>query len=245
MRAGLGATIAMTLVAALAWAGPATASPASGGTPAASAAKAKRCAKGFVRRGGRCTCPKGKTRKGRRCVKKPAAKRPATPTPTPATPAPGTPTTPPAVDGPPFSPPGHDLTGQEAANAILKYIANSTFTDCVPGWPACAVEHRYGHFADASMYYCRLTPSGGSTDIINSAHPFQIIGADQKADGSWAVTLQVTSYDNALTYYTWSVNTAGVATGLYWGPGSDPRTTAGEALGPLQWVRGARNCSYA
>ena len=94
------------------------------------------------------------------------------------------------------------------------------------------------------MYYCRLTPTSGS-DIINSAHPFQIIGADQKADGSWAATLKVVSYGDALTYYTWTVTSAGVATGLYWGPGSSPQTDpATQQIGPLRWVRGARNCSY-
>lgn len=239
MRAALGATIAMALVAALPWAGPVAASPGPDDTPAAAGAKAKRCAKGFVRRKGRCVCPKGKVRKGRRCAKKPATQNP---TPTTGSPSPGTPTTPPAVDGPPFSPPGKDLTGQDAANAILKYLANSTFTDCVTGWPTCAVEQRYGHFADGNMYYCRLTPTSGS-DIINAAAPFQIVGADQKADGSWAVTLQIASYGNT-THYTWSVTAAGVATGIYWGPGTDPRVDQGEGIGPLQWVRGARNCSY-
>ncbi len=170
--------------------------------------------------------------------------KPTTPAPTPGTPTPGTPTTPGPVDGPPFSPPGHDITGTEAANAILPFLANSTFTDCPTGFPTCPYEERYGHFPDATMYYCRLTPTSGS-DIINSAHAFQIIGADQKADGSWAVTLKVVSYGDALTYYTWSVTAAGVATGLYWGPGLNPQTDApSQQIGPLKWVRGARNCSY-
>jgi len=94
------------------------------------------------------------------------------------------------------------------------------------------------------MYYCRLTPTSGS-DIINAAHPYQIIGADQKADGSWAVTLKIAPSETTLTYYTWSVTSSGVATGLYWGPGSSPQTDpATQQIGPLRWVRGARNCSY-
>lgn len=226
------------LACALAWVSPALAAPTRAGGTAAGAAKAQRCAKGFVRRKGRCVCPKGRVRRGRRCVKQPARK----PTPTTGSPSPGAPTAPPPADGPPFSPPGRDLTGQEAANALLKYLANSTFTDCVTGWPTCAVETRYGHLADGTMYYCRLTNVSGA-DIINSPHAFQIIGADQKADGSWAVTLQVDSYGNTV-YYTWSVTAAGVATGLYWGPGQDPRMDAGAALGPLQWVRGGRTCAY-
>jgi hypothetical protein len=226
--------------------------PASGGASGAHAtARARACHKGFVRRHGRCVCPTGRVRKGTRCVvrRRPALTPNPTPNPTPGTtpgsPSPGTPATPPAAqDGPPFSPPGHDITGTEAANAILPFLANSTFTDCPAGFPACAVEERYGHFANATMFYCRLTPSPGS-DIINSGHSFQIIGADQKADGSWAATLQVLSYGNQYTYYTWSVSTTGVATGLYWGPGANPQTDApSQQLGPLRWVRGARDCSY-
>ncbi|MCU0312933.1 MAG: hypothetical protein MUC84_02580 [Solirubrobacteraceae bacterium] len=233
---------ALLLTGALIAAAPAPAAPALAPDGQAAATK-KKCKKGFVRKKGRCVCPKGKVKKGSRCVTR--RKTPVTPVPgpAPATPAPNAPTTPPAADGPPFSPPGRDLTGTEAANALLKFVANSSFTDCVPGWPNCAVEERYGHFADATMFYCRLTSTSGA-DIINQGRSFQIIGAEQKADGGWGVTLQVASYDNQAVYYTWSVTTAGVATGLYWGPGKDPRTDQGEGLGPLQWVRGARNCSY-
>lgn len=223
------------------------AAPAGNGSPVAgSAAKAKKCKKGFVRKRGRCACPKGKVRHGSKCrAKKKATAKPKTGTPTtPGTPTPGTPTTPGPVDGPPFSPPGHDITGTEAANAILPFLANSTFTDCPTGFPTCPYEERYGHFANATMFYCRLTPTSGS-DIINSAHAFQIIGADQKADGSWAATLKVVSYNDELTYYTWTVTAAGAASGLYWGPGANPQTDApSQRIGPLQWVRGARNCSY-
>lgn len=227
------------LLTAVAVAGPASPAPAA---TAGASAKAKKCKKGFVKKKGRCVCPKGRTRRGAKCVvvKKKVA---GTPTPTPGAPSPGAPTTPGPTDGPPFAPPGRDLTGTEAANKILPFLANSTFTDCVTGWPTCAVEERYGHFADATLFYCRLTSSSGS-DIINGAAPFQIIGADQKADGSWAVTTQIASYGNT-TYYTWTVSTTGVTTGLYWGPGSDPRVNAPtQSVGPLQWVRGARNCSY-
>ena len=216
----------------------------------AAPSKVTHCKKTFVRKHGKCVCPTGKVRHGAKCVakrktpaKKPATGTPTTPT-TPGTPSPGTPTTPGPVDGAPFAPPGHDITGTEAANAILPFLANSSFTDCPAMFPACAVEERYGHFASGVMYYCRLTPTPGS-DIINAGHAFQIIGADQKADGSWAVTLKVVSYGDALTYYTWSVSTTGVAYGLYWGPGSNPTTDApSQRIGPLQWVRGARDCSY-
>ena len=146
--------------------------------------------------------------------------------------------------GPLFTPPGRDLTGNEAAQAIVPYLSNSTFTDCVPGWPNCAVENRYGHFASGEMFYCRLTNTSGS-DIVNAGHPFQIVGADMKADGSWGVTLRVVSYGDAITYYTWQVSTTGVAYANYWGPGLTPGVDSpSQSIGPLQWVRGARNCSY-
>ena len=232
----------LTLPALLAAALAAPASGAAGEPAAVPAAKAKTCKKGFVRKKGRCVCPKGKTKRRAKCVtvkKKQAAPK----TPAAGTPTPGAPTTPGPTDGPPFAPPGRDLTGTEAANRLLPYLVNSSFTDCVTGWPTCAVEQRYGHFADGTMFYCRLTSSAGS-DIVNAGAPFQIIGAEQKADGSWALTTQVESYGNT-TFYTWTVTAAGVATGLYWGPGSDPRADpATQAVGPLQWVRGARNCSY-
>ncbi|MBU6337954.1 MAG: hypothetical protein KGR19_09110 [Acidobacteria bacterium] len=145
--------------------------------------------------------------------------------------------------GPLFTPPGRDLSGQEAADRIVPYLENASFTDCVPGWPSCAVETRYGFFSNATMFYCRLTNSSGS-DIINAGHPFQIIGAEMKANGAWGVSLQVQSYASTV-YYNWEVSTTGVVYGAYWGPGADPRSQpATQSIGPLQWVRGARNCSY-
>ncbi len=165
---------------------------------------------------------------------------PGTGTPGAGTPGTGTPGT-----GPLFPAPARDLTGNEAAQALVALLGNSTFTDCAAGWPNCAVEERYGHFADGTMYYCRLTNSSGS-DIINQGHAFQIIGADFKTDGSWAVSLAIAAYAGQTTYYTWSVGATGVANGLYWGPGASPLNgdPATQAIGPLQWVRGARNCSY-
>lgn len=236
--------VTLLLLVALALAGPAGAPASDSPRPAAAAKAKKKCKKGFVRKKGRCVCPKGRTRKGSRCVTVKKKRPAATPAPTPGAPTPGAPTAPGPTDGPPFAPPGKDLTGSPAANAILPFLANSTFTDCVTGWPTCAVEERYGHFADATMFYCRLTSSSGS-DIVNQGRAFQIIGADQKADGSWAATIQVASYDNQAVYYTWNVSTTGVANGLYWGPGASPQSDPPtQAVGPLQWVRGARNCSY-
>lgn len=161
----------------------------------------------------------------------------------PVAPAPATP--PAAPPGTPalFAAPGADRTGNEAYEAIKGYLADSRFTDCVSGWPNCAVEQRYGHFADGTQWYCRLTSSSGS-DIRSVGGIQQISGAEQKADGSWGVEYHLLSYGNTV-FYSWRVSATGAVTGLYWGPGQSPQTgPAQEAIGPLQWVRGARDCSY-
>ena len=148
-------------------------------------------------------------------------------------------------NGPLFGTPGTDKVGQAAYDAIKGFLADSTFTDCPATWPNCAVEYRYGHFANGNVYYCRLTNTSGS-DIINGASPItQILGAEQHADGSWAVSYARDSYGNTV-YYTWRVSAAGDVTGLYWGPGTtDPSTAAPtEQISGLVWVRGARDCSY-
>lgn len=158
-------------------------------------------------------------------------------TPSPPAPTPGA--------EPLFKPPGRDLTGAEALTSIKGYVANSRFTDCVAGWPNCAVEQRYlfcPNGLDAA--YLRLTSSSGS-DIISYGH-VQPVGADQKADGSFAFTVSFLLNGKAgndpsdFSYYTWNVSTAGIATGLYWPPGTNPRDNpANEQIGPLQYVRGA------
>lgn len=147
--------------------------------------------------------------------------------------------------GPLFTPPGRDLTGAEALKSIAPYIANSRFTDCPAGWPNCSVEERYLFCPDGvNAAYLRLTPTSLS-DIVSYGQ-IQGLGADQKADGSFAFTVAFllngkdgTSASD-FSFYTWNVGTAGVVTGLYWRPGLDPRNgdPASEQIGPLQYVRG-------
>lgn len=141
--------------------------------------------------------------------------------------------------GPLFTPPGRDLTGAEALKSIAPYIVNSRFTDCVAGYPSCGTnvyEQRYSFCPDGSnARYRRLTPNAG-TDI-NSPGTVDPVGADQNADGSWAISLRFTGA--GVSYYTWRVSTTGVVTGLYWRPGLDPTTDApSEQIGPLQYARG-------
>lgn len=189
----------------------------------------------------RVTTAAGKT--SRLSAKVPSAKiDPNNPDPNP-NPKPGPDPNP--SNGALFGTPGKDTVGQTAYDAIKGFLADSTFTDCPAKWPNCAVEYRYGHFANGNVYYCRLTSTSGS-DIINGASPItQILGAEQHADGSWAVSYARNSYGNTV-YYTWRVSATGAVTGLYWGPGTtDPSTAAPtEQITGLVWVRGARDCSY-
>lgn len=172
----------------------------------------------------------------------PAATGPTAPALTPSQPV--QPTPPSATDGPPFNPPGRDLSGNEAYERIKGYFANSRFTDCVAGWPNCAAyENRYSHFPDGTQYYCRLTPTSGS-DIRSTGTIAQITGAEQKADGAWGVEYRLSSYDN-VTFYSWSVGADGTTTGRYWGPGQDPTTgPPTEQITGMQWLRGALTCDY-
>ena len=112
--------------------------------------------------------------------------------------------------------PAAPSTGNAAFEAIKGYLADSRFTDCPAGWPNCAVEERYSHFANGDHYYCRLTPTSGS-DIRSYGSIAQISGAEHNADGSWGVEYYLSSYGNT-TFYSWSVSNQGVVNGRYWGP---------------------------
>lgn len=157
------------------------------------------------------------------------------------TPPPTTPTTPGTT--PLFTAPGVDSTGNAAWEAVKGYFANSTLTDCPAGWPNCPVEQRYGYFADGTTWYCRLTSTSGS-DIRSQATITQIVGAEQKADGSWAVSYQDLAYGYN-HFYTVRVSANGAGTVQYWASGVDPNTSApSEVYTGLQWMRGAKDCSY-
>lgn len=170
-----------------------------------------------------------------------SSKIPSASTPAPVTPAPGTPT---PTTQPLFTPPASDLTGNAAYEAFKGYLADSRFTSCPAGWPACGpVEYRYAHFADGTQWYCRLTSTSGS-DIRSVGSIAQITGAEMKTDGSWGVEYRLNSYGN-VTFYSWRVTAAGAVSGLYYGPGLDPtNSTPTETITGLVWVRGARDCTY-
>lgn len=133
-----------------------------------------------------------------------------------------------------FEAPGRRLEGQEAVPWLQRYLFNSTFTDCPVRWPACAVEERYSHTSEGLFYYCRI--SGTSADIINGGRAYQVQNAVVEADGSWTFNEVVDNYGNP-SYYEWHVAVDGVVTGVYQYSGT-------EQIGPLQYVSGARDCSY-
>lgn len=188
------------------------------------------------------TTVKVKVRPKRGAVKTVSVTIPAPPA--PPAPAPGpAPAPTPTGPAPLFPPPAAASTGNQAFEEIKLWLADSTFTDCPAGWPNCAVEQRYSHYADGTQYHCRLTMSSGS-DIRANGTVSRISGAEHKADGSWGVEYYMASYGNTV-FYSWSVSPQGVVTGRYWGPGRDPSMgPPDEQIGPLQWMRGAKDCSY-
>jgi hypothetical protein len=152
------------------------------------------------------------------------------------------PTTPGGGTQPLFVAPGVDRVGNEAWDAVKGYFANSTLTDCPAGWPNCPVEQRFGFFDSGTTWYCRLTNNAGS-DIRSQATITGIVGAEQKADGSWAVSYQDEAYGYN-HFYTVRVAANGAGTVQYWASGADPNGPPSEVYSGLQWMRGAKDCSY-
>jgi hypothetical protein len=194
------------------------AGPADSGAATASKKKGKRCKKGFK--------PKTVTKKGKKVKVCRKAKKPA--------PKPG------PTPGPVglFDAPGQKLEGEAAKPFLQKYLLNSTFTDCPTGWPSCGgFEDRYSHTADGTFYKCWLRPTSGSD--VKSVGEYRVDNARVEPDGSWIFNETVYWYGNYANF-EWQVATNGVVNGAYQSsPGEAP-----EAIGPLQYVSGARDCSY-
>jgi len=171
--------------------------------------------------------------------KKKTLKTTITGTATTPTPGPGTGT----GTAPLFAAPGVDREGDPAYQAVKEYFLNSTLTDCPAGWGVgCSVEQRYGIFADGTQWYCWLTPNSGS-DKKSVGTILQVLYAAQKADGAWRVDYAMNSYGD-LVYYSVNVAASGSANVLYWGPQVDPNGAPSEQTSGLQWMRGAKDCSY-
>jgi hypothetical protein len=191
------------------------ASPAGEGRAVVSKKKGKRCKKGYK--------PKTVTKNGKKARVCRKAKKPG------AGPAPA----PKGI----FEAPGQRLEGDAAKPFLQRYLLNSTFTDCPAGWPNCAVEQRYSHAADSTFYYCRLTSTSGAD--IRSVGEYGVDNARVEPDGSWTFHEIVYAYGN-YSEYEWQVATNGAVTGAYrFQPSSEI-----EKIGPLQYVSGARDCSY-
>jgi hypothetical protein len=184
------------------------------------------CKKGYVAK--KVTKKNGK--KAWKCVKKPEPKcRTATASAC-------------VIPGPTslFEAPGKQLNGEEAKPFLQKYLLNSTFTDCVAGWPSCGgFENRYSHSPTGTFYMCLLRPTSGSD--VKSVGGYTVDNARIEADGSW-IFHEVIDWYGYQSAFEWHVSTTGVVEGAY-------QSTAGsgapEKIGPLQYVGGvAKDCSY-
>lgn len=217
---GLLCILALLIGALLVPAGGSAAGPDTAVVSKKGKAKGKKCKKGYV--------PKAVRKHGKKvrvCRKRPGKGKGGNPGPSPGS------------GGGLFEAPGRTLEGEEAKPFLQKYLANSTFTDCPAGWPNCAVEQRYSHASDGTFYYCRLTSTSGAD--INSVGEYGVDNAKVEADGSWTFHEQVQAYGNT-SEYEWHVVANGTVTGAYrFQPGSPI-----EQIGPLQYVSGARSCSY-
>jgi hypothetical protein len=200
----------------------ASASSHSGAEATASKKKGKQCKRGYKLK---TVTKKGKKAKVCRKVKGKGA--PA------QSPAPG-----PAGPSGIFEAPGRVLEGEAAKPFLTKYLLNSRFTDCPTGWPSCGgFEDRYSHTADNTFYKCLLRPTSGSD--VKSVGEYGVDNARVEADGSWIFHERIAWY-GYISAYEWKVSANGVVEGAY-------QSTEGgaiEKIGPLQYVAGARDCSY-
>jgi hypothetical protein len=138
-----------------------------------------------------------------------------------------------------FDAPGTKLEGEAAKPFLQKYLLNSTFTDCPTGWPSCGgFEDRYSHATDGSFYKCLLRPTSGSD--VKSVGGYTVDNARIEPDGSW-IFHEIIDWYGYQSAYEWRVAANGVVEGAY-------QSTAGsgtpEKIGPLQYVSGAKSCTY-
>ena len=221
LRRALVIASALALLGAAAAAGAGASSPAGDGA-AASKKKGKQCKKGYKLK---TVTKKGKKTKVCRKVKGKSAPAPA--------PAPG-----PAGPSGLFEAPGRTLEGEAAKPFLQKYLLNSRFTDCPSGWPSCGgFEDRYSHTADNTFYKCLLRPTSGSD--VKSVGEYGVDNARVEPDGSWIFHERIAWY-GYISAYEWKVAANGVVEGAY----QSSEGGAIEKIGPLQYVAGARDCSY-
>ncbi|HTR73656.1 MAG TPA: hypothetical protein VMH33_00155 [Solirubrobacterales bacterium] len=188
-------------------------------------------------KGGRKKCPKGYvvktvTKHGKKVkvCRKAHGKGKGTGTPTPAP-------TPPAPAAGLFEAPGKKLEGEAAKPFLEKYLANSTFTSCPAGWPNCGgFEDRYSHGPGSTFHKCILRPTSGSDIIVTDSYGLE--AAVVEPDGSWTFREVVYDYGH-YPHYEWHVSTTGVVEGAY-----QYENGPIEKIGPLQYLAGAKDCSY-
>lgn len=213
--------------------------PAAGaatGGPGATASK--KCPKGkklvVVKKNGKVVRKNGKPVK--KCVKKttkPACRA--------ASASCVVPPPPPPAETKLFEAPGRVLEGNDAKPFIEKYLLNSTFTDCVKGWPECVggQENRYSHAKDFTFYKCFLRPTSGSD--VKSVGEYGLDGAKIEAAGDWYFR-EVIAWYGEYDVYEWHVLQNGVVEGANQ---PNPPNGPSEKLAPLTYIGGvAKTCSY-
>jgi hypothetical protein len=212
---------------------PAGASAGADATVSKAKAKAKKCPKGkklvtVTKKGKKVRVCKKKKTPSKACAraKSDAAASCVLPPPPPLSPS-------------LFEAPGQKLEGEAAKPFLQKYLLNSTFTDCVTGWPSCGgFEDRYSHWADNSFYMCLLKISSGSD--VKSVGEYGVTNARIEPDGSW-IFQEVVAWYGYHSAFEWRVSTTGVVEGAY-------QSTAGsgtpEKIGPLQYIHTPKDCSY-
>lgn len=210
--------------------------PAAGAASGAPARASKHGKKARCKKGYKPVTVNKHGHKVRKCVKK------KKPTPTPPSPPCRTAATSCALPAPLFDPPGKKLEGNDAVPFLEKYLADSTFTDCVPGWPNCpgGTEERYSHGPTPgnAFSFCYFTSSSGS-DRTDPNDEYGLKGAQVEADGSWAVRETIGDYGH-YPEYLWTVSTGGVVEGEYFYPGEPAKH-----IGPLTYLGYAKlGCSY-
>lgn len=138
-----------------------------------------------------------------------------------------------------FPDPGKTLEEAEAKEWLKPYLPNSTFTDCVTGWPSCGgFENRYSHSTDGTFYQCWLRPTSGSD--VKSVGEYGVQKAKVNADGSWLIQ-EIVGWYGHYNLFEWQVTDAGVVTGA----NQSDSGGAPEQIGPLQYVPNiAKDCSY-
>ncbi len=129
-------------------------------------------------------------------------------------------------------------SGNEAVPFLEKYLFNSTFTDCPAGWPNCI--GRAALQPHLWRLLLLLPPDLGRRAPTSSTAP-RPTRCRTSSSRPTAPGPSTSSVENSggSSFYEWHVTTNGAVNGAYQFNGG-----AFEQIGGLQYVSGARDCSY-